>query len=123
HPEAKLISPEELRRREREVEELQEKMMKLDPERRRIIRNNNRKYWELIRKIRYINRFFHVMQEFTSASISYKNNKLLIAQASKADFIELTKFIYKKVRPIEAFAAQHFGEIFYLEKTLKSKSE
>ncbi len=123
YPIAKLIPPSELRKKQQEIENLRIQHDQFDPEKRRLIRQKNKRVWELIRKMRHFVKFYSVIKEYTFASQAYKKSKDLIQQANKADITDLTKFIFEKIKGIEDMAIDIFPQILVYDKTLQMKTE
>lgn len=122
-PLAHLISSEEVKKRQEEVDALQKKIEHIDPENKRKAKQNNKKYWKFIDKFKLILKFFRAAKEFSHYSKTLKKNKDYISQANRADFSDLTQFIVTKLKNIEEFAVDNFSEIFVFDKTLQNKTE
>jgi hypothetical protein len=120
YPLAKIISGDEVRAKQNELRLMNEK---LDPERPKKIRERNKKFWNVLRKLRYMQKFWKVCKEYTQAAVSLKKNKQILEQGMKADMFELINFVFNVIRSIEEYAIENFTEKLILDPQQPNKTE
>lgn len=110
YPKASLISTNELKKKEREYEEIKKKLEELGPEGMRRRRRRNRQLRNIMRKIVCFNDFLLSERAFAKAAKNLRRDHFMHIQAAKANINEIKNFMLRILKNIENFCVQFFGE-------------
>jgi len=92
-------------------------------EKRRKIREGNKKYWNILRKFLKILKLYNILREFTLASIKFKRNKILLYQSSKMDIVEFSNMIGNSLKSIGDLASSTLIERFIIDSNFQNKTD
>ena len=110
YPKASLISTMDLKKKEKEYEELKKKLEALGPEGMRKKRKRNRELKNIMRRIVLFNDFILNERAFGKAATNLRKDHFTHIQAAKANINEIKSFILRLLKNIENFCVQFFGE-------------
>ena len=110
YPKASLISTVDLKKKEKEYEELKKKLESLGPEGMRKKRKRNRELKNIMRRIVLFNDFLLSERAFGKAATNLRRDHFTHIQASKANINEIKNFMLRLLKNIENFCVQFFGE-------------
>lgn len=124
-PMAKVISAGEVNSKIQELSKVKEQLFKLDPKRKKEIRQKNKRHWQLLYKLNKVLVFWHkILDEFKIGSKRYKGEKTLLDRAQKADMIDLYKFFGSTIlRNLETYIIENFGDYLTFNSTNERKNE
>ena len=109
YPKASLISTVDLKKKEKEYEELKKKLESLGPEGMRKKRKRNRELKNIMRRIVLFNDFLLDERAFGKAATNLRKDYFTHMQAAKANIAEIKNFILRLLKNIENFCVQYFG--------------
>ena len=110
YPKASLISTVDLKKKEKEYEDLKKKLDKLGPEGMRKKRARNRQLKNVMRRIVMFNDFLLNERAFGKAATRLRRDHFTHIQAAKANLNEIKNFMLRLLTNIENFCVQFFGE-------------
>ena len=110
YPKASLISTVDLKKKEKEYEELKKKLESLGPEGMRKKRKRTRELKNIMRRIVLFNDFILSERAFGKAATNLRRDHFTHIQAGKANINEIKNFILRLLSNIENFCVQFFGE-------------
>lgn len=122
-PMAKVITANEVNNKIEELNRIKNELFKLDPQRRKELRQKNKKHWKLIYKLGNIVNFWKILREFKRGSMKYKNEKTLLERATKADMLDLTKYFSKTIDGLETVIRENFGAYLVYNSNNEQKNE
>ena len=110
YPKASLISTVDLKKKEKEYEELKRKLESLGPEGMRKKRKRNRELKNIMRRIVLFNDFLLSERAFGKAATNLRRDHFTHIQAAKANINEIKNFMLRLLKNIENFCVQFFSE-------------
>ena len=110
YPKASLISTVDLKKKEKEYEELKKKLESLGPEGMRKKRKRIRELKNVMRRIVLFNDFMLAERAFGKAATNLRRDYFTHIQASKANISEIKNFMLRLLKNIENFSVQFLGE-------------
>ena len=110
YPKASLISTVDLKKKEKEYEELKKKLESLGPEGMRKKRKRIRELKNIMRRIVLFNDFILAERAFGKAATNLRRDYFTHIQASKANISEIKNFMLRLLKNIENFSVQFLGE-------------
>ena len=109
YPKASLISTVDLKKKEKEYEQLKKKLESLGPEGMRKKRKRNRELKNIMRRIVLFNDFLLSERAFGRAATNLRRDHFTHIQAAKANIGEIKNFMLRILNNIENFCVQCFG--------------
>jgi hypothetical protein len=110
YPKASLISTVDLKKKEKEYENLKKKLESLGPEGMRKRRKRNRELKNVMRRIVLFNDFLLSERAFGKAATNLRRDYFTHIQAAKANVSEIKNFMLRLLKNIENFCVQFFSE-------------
>ena len=110
YPKASLISTVDLKKKEKEYEDLKRKLENLGPEGMRRKRKRNRELKNIMRRIVLFNDFLLQERAFAKAATNLRRDYFTHIQAAKANINEIKNFMLRLMKNIENFCVQFFAE-------------
>ena len=110
YPKASLISTVDLKKKEKEYEELKRKLESLGPEGMRKKRKRNRELKNIMRRIVLFNDFTLSERAFGRAATNLRRDNFTHMQAAKANVSEIKNFLLRLLKNIENFCVQFFSQ-------------
>ena len=110
YPKASLISTVDLKKKEKEYEDLKRKLESLGPEGMRKRRKRNRELKNVMRRIVLFNDFLLSERAFGKAATNLRRDYFTHIQAAKANISEIKNFMLRLLKNIENFCVQFFSE-------------
>ena len=110
YPKASLISTVDLKKKEKEYEELKKKLESLGPEGMRRKRKRNRELKNIMRRIVLFNDFLLSERAFGKAATNLRRDHFTHIQAAKANINEIKNFMLRLLKNVENFCVQFFGD-------------
>ena len=110
YPKASLISTLDLKKKEKEYEELKRKLESLGPEGMRKKRKRNRELKNIMRRIVLFNDFLLDERAFGKAATNLRRDHFTHIQAAKENINEIKNFMLRLLKNTENFCVQFFGK-------------
>lgn len=122
-PMAKVITAGEVNKKIEELNKVKEDLFKLDPKRKKEIRQKNKRQWALLYKLNNILKFWKILDDWKKGSKKYKIEKTLLDRAQKADMITLFKYMGDILKGLEDYIIENFGDYFSFNSNNQRKNE